>query len=66
MKPFNIETPSETKIDVEPQSITPEIDESVEFSEYLNATTTGHIGYFAGNPAHASIQTDFNRVMKLQ
>ncbi|EBZ6776901.1 hypothetical protein GQG94_004601 [Salmonella enterica] len=42
MKPFNIETPSETKLD-----------KSVEFFDCLNATTTGHIGYFAGNPAHA-------------
>lgn len=43
------------------------IDESVELSEqdYLNATTAGHIGHFAGNPAHASIHTDFNRVIKI-
>ncbi|EBG8282926.1 hypothetical protein FJL53_22340 [Salmonella enterica subsp. enterica] len=42
MKPFNIEKPSETKIA-----------ESVGFFDCLNATATGHIGYFAGNPAHA-------------
>lgn len=39
MKPFNIEPPSETKIEAVPKSITPEIDESVEFSDCLNATT---------------------------
>lgn len=33
--------------------------------DYLHATTAGHIGHFAGNPAHASIQTDFNRVIKI-
>ncbi|EEJ7245729.1 hypothetical protein XT32_004680 [Salmonella enterica subsp. enterica] len=43
------------------------IEESAEFPDwdYLNATTAGHIGYVAGNPAHASIQTDFNRVIKV-
>lgn len=33
--------------------------------DYLHATTAGHIGHFAGNPAHGSIQNDFNSVMKI-
>lgn len=50
-----------------PSSRIVDIEESVEFSgwDYLHATTAGHIGHFAGNPAHASIHTDFNRVIKI-
>lgn len=44
-----------------------DIEESVELSgwDYLNATTAGHIGYFAGNPEHAGIQEQMHRVLNI-